>query len=308
MGDAVLALLPLYALALYFYGVRSLVNMALSVLVCLISDWLCQRLAGRKQGLADLSPIVTGMLIPLMLPASIGYPVIVMADLFAILVIKHPFGGLGQNLFNPAAGGIAFVAITWPQQVFSYPNPLEYPPLLGEVTRLANSPASRLKLGTAPSQEFLDLLIGDAAGPMGTTHILVLLACLLFLIARKAVSGRAVLAFLASSGLFAFLFPRIGGDRLQSIWCELLSGALLFGAIFLLGDPTTSPKRESSKVIYAAVAGVVTMLFRYFGVFEEGIFFAVLLMNAFVWPIDMKVEEYHSKQRRKRLEKKPKKV
>ncbi len=309
MGDAVLALLPLYFMACFFYGPRAAALGILSVLVCFVSDLLCQKLAGRKIGVIDLSPVVTGLIIPLLLPASIPYSIVVVADLFAILVIKQPFGGLGQNIFNPAAGGLAFVTITWPNLVFRYTAPFEKLPLFGEITaRLVASPAYQLKMGGIPYRDFTDMLFGNFPGPMGATNILVLATCLIFLVVRKSANGKAALAFLGTVTVFAFVFPRIDGARLQSVFYELCSGILLFGVVFFLNDPATSPKREASKIIYAAIAGAVTMLYRYFGGFEEGMVFAILLMNAFAWGIDMCCEQWISRERRKRLEKKSEKL
>lgn len=299
MGDMIIALIPLYFMAYYFYGPRSLFLGLLSVLVCTLSDILCTMLARRKVGVIDLSPVITGMLIPLLLPASVGISLIVSAGLFAILVVKQPFGGLGQNIFNPAAAGIAFVTVTWPAQVFAYPVPLE------GLERLVTSPGYKImSSGGVPTYDGLDLLLGNFPGPMGATNILVLLTCLLFLMVRKTNNGKMAGAFLGSCALYAFLFPRINGGRLESVYYELVSGALVFAAIFLISDPATSPKRESSKVVYAAIAGLVTMLFRRFGGFEESVFFVILIMNAFVFLIDMKSEEIHSQLRRSRREEK----
>lgn len=125
MGDMVISLVPLYLMAYFFYGSRTLVLGAVSVITCTVLDFLCTFLSSRRVGILDLSPVVTGLLIPLMLPASIGFTPVIAADLFAIGVIKQPFGGLGQNIFNPAAGGVAFAVLTWSDSVFRYPVPIE---------------------------------------------------------------------------------------------------------------------------------------------------------------------------------------
>ena len=125
MGDMVISLVPLYLMAYFFYGSRTLVLGAVSVITCTVLDFLCTFLSIRRVGILDLSPVVTGLLIPLMLPASIGFTPVIAADLFAIGVIKQPFGGLGQNIFNPAAGGVAFAVLTWSDSVFRYPVPIE---------------------------------------------------------------------------------------------------------------------------------------------------------------------------------------
>lgn len=303
MLDAIAVTVPLYFLSLFYYGARSILLMLLSVFVCWVCDISCRLAAGRKITTADLSPVVTGMLIPLMLPASIDFKIVALAGIFAIVVVKQPFGGAGQNMFNPAAAGIAFVCVSFPEKVFSYPMPLDKPELwTGAVTKLVNSPLARLRMNTPPSGAFLDTMLGNFPGPMGTTHILVLLSCLLFLCVRKTASFKTTITFLGTCALFAFIFPRIPGERLDSVFYELVGGSLLFGSIFLLSDPVTSPKRDASKIICAAVTAVVTMLFRYFGGYEEEIFFAILLVNSSVWLIDIRLENYISERRHSRLE------
>lgn len=296
MGDVVIVLIPLYLMACFFYGRRVLLLGALSVLVCTVLDFLCTFVSSRRVGVLDLSPVVTGLLIPLMLPASIGFTVVIAADLFAIGVVKQPFGGLGQNIFNPAAGGVAFAILTWPDAVFRYPVPIES--LGSTAARLVSSPAASLRLGATPNYPLTDLFLGIYPGPMGATGVLILLACLGYLVIRRTVRIQPTLAFLGTAALTAFCFPRITTGRLQSVVFELSSGLLLFGAIFLINDPATSPKSWITRTIYGAVAGFVVMIFRYLGAYEEGLVFAVLLMNAFSLYIDMRYEKIRHRERR----------
>ena len=227
---------------------------------------------------ADLSPVVTGLVIAMLLPASILYYVPAAAGLFAILVVKQPFGGTGNNLFNPAAAGFAFVAVCWPQLVFHYPQPLERLEATGEVTaRLMEGSAHTLKLGGIPSIDWQELLLGNFAGPMGATHILVMATCLIFLLARKTADWRIPLGFVFSAAVFSFFFSRIPTSPLNS-GC--------FAAIYMITDPVTSPKTGWGRFLYGLLAGLFTMLFRYYGGFEQGGMFAVLFCNALAFAID----------------------
>ncbi len=303
MGDAIIALLPLYLMAYYFYGLRALALGGVSVVTCVVADLLCVLLRGEKPNPRDFSPIVTGMIIPLMLPANIDYAIVVIGGLFAILFVKQPFGGVGQNLFNPAAGAFALMAISWPEKVFLYPEPLTRLAAFGETaTKLAEGPAHALKLGGVPVINALDMMTGNFAGPMGATNILVLATCLIYLIFRRTVSWQTPVTFLATSALLAGLFPRVPTSALNSVVLELLSGTLMFGAVFLLTDPVTSPKRGLSKYIYGIVAAVVTMMFRRFGGYEQTVMFAVLLMNALAPVIDRLSESILRILRRVHLE------
>lgn len=281
MGDVILALLPLYVIGVCFYGIRVFVTMILSVLSCWLCDMLCSLLRRRFFNFRDFSGIVTGLIIPLMMPASVPYYVVVLSGVFAIAAVKHPFGGTGENLFNPAAGGVAFAAACWPQKFFAYPLPFSTLPLWNtESVITAPSTAYTLKVGGLPSADLGDMLLGLVAGPVGTVSILVLLACLVYLAIRRTIPLVQPVCFLLAVALLAFLFPRADISRTYSVAYEMMSGSLVFGAVFMLTDPVTSPKRPLSRALYGFVTGVVTMLFRHFGAFEHGFAFALLIMNA----------------------------
>lgn len=301
MGDAVLVLLILYAMAFFYYGWRASALGAFSVAVTYCADMLCVLAAGKRPNLRDLSPLVTGMLIPLFMPASIPYGAVAVAAVVAIVAAKHPFGGVGHNVFNPAAAGLAFATICYSEAMFSYPLPLQkLPVILGETEVTGGvSAAFTLMLGGVPKDELLDMALGNFAGPMGATNILVILACLLYLVFRNTVRWEMPAAFFATVSLYAFCFPRVRAGRLESVALELVSGMLLLGGVMMLGDPVTTPKRDLSKVAYGVVSGVMVMLFRSFGNLEEGFPFAILLMNAAVWGFDMLGERVYSILRRR---------
>lgn len=302
MSDMIILLLVLCVLAFLYYGGRALIVCAVSVVTAVVCDALCTLIRGRRPNPRDLSPVVTGLIIALTMPATIPYYVVAAAVVFAIAIVKHPFGGTGQNLFNPAAAGFSFAAICWPGLVFMYPMPFDRIPAFGEVTALLyQNPAFVLKVGGVPANNLTDLLFGNYPGPMGATNILVILACLVYLIFRHTVRWQLPLPFLAACAAVALLFPR-AGTGLQAVFYELMSGTLLFGAVFVLTDPVTSPKRDSSMAVYGVFAGVVAMLFRYFGGYEESMPFAVLIANAFVPLIDRYNESLHRAIRRKHLE------
>lgn len=300
MSDAIIAMLPLYAMTFYFYGARSLVLLVISVSVCFGADWLCTIFARRVPNVRDYSPIVTGMIIPLLMPASIEYHIIIIAALFAILIVKHPFGGVGQNIFNPAVGGVAFAMVSWPQKMFQYPIPFESLPLSSTVTvKLVNSPAYALMLGGVPHHDKLDMLLGNVAGPMGATNILVLLTCLLFLVVRNAGMIKMTAGFFAGAIGVALLFPRAMLDPISSVLYELMTGYTVISAVFLVNDPVTSPKRSETKLLYGVICGVVGIGFRHLGRYEDSMLFAILIMNTTVWMLDYAGELYAHKLRRK---------
>ena len=303
MSDTIIALLPLYAMATYFYGTRAIVLGLVGFLTASISDALCILLSGKVPRLRDLSAAVTGLIIPLLFPASVRYSVVVVAVLFAIVVAKQPFGGVGENIFNPAAAGAAFAMVCWPSDVFTYPVPFERLPLwitADTAFRTAASPAKALALGGVPTNDLLDMLLGNVPGPMGAVNILVLLTCLLYLVVRRDVHPEVTLSFLAGAALTALFFPRAAG--FSAVLYELMSGMLLFGAVFMVNDPVTSPKRLVPMIVYGGVTGVASILFRHLGGFEESMIFALLVMNSTVWLLDLWGEHMARIRRRKERE------
>ncbi len=301
MLDVIVALVPLYIMAYLYYGFRTVFLGVTGIVTCLISSWICSLISAKKINFYDLSPIVTGMLIPLLLPASIEYSIVICASLFAVVVVKYPFGGSGCNFFNPTAAAIAFAAFCWPSKIFSYTQPLEKLPLFENITATVQSPAYLIKSGALPNLDATDLLLGNFAGPMGAPYVLVLIACFLFLLFRRVVNLGSTLSFFAAAALMFTLFPRISSDNIPTLLIEFSSGSIVLGGIFLVNDPATSPKRNIPKFIYGFFIGIVTVLFRYYGGFEQGVMFAVLLANIFSPTLDILYEKLIYYVRRVRI-------
>ena len=301
MGDAVVTLAALYFMAMCYHGYRAVLLGLLSVAVCWGADALCVALRGRRVNLRDFSPVVTGMIIPLMMPANIPYHVVVTAGLFAILVVKQPFGGLGSNLFNPAAGGIAFATVCWSDLMFSYPLPSSGINFFGPVSATtSSSTAYTLYVGGVPIEDATSVLLGQLAGPMGATGVLVICACLLYLLVRGTVRYQQSLLLLFTAAVLNFLFPRVAADGLTSAFYEVMATPVLFCAAFMFTDPVTSPGRNLGKALYGVVGGVVMFLFSRFGGYEQTTVFAILLMNAVSPVLDSLAEWKVMKERRMR--------
>ncbi|MBQ8731277.1 MAG: RnfABCDGE type electron transport complex subunit D [Oscillospiraceae bacterium] len=289
--DVLVALLPLYGMGYYYYGIR-VVLMGLFVSAILyVTDLICVRISGRKPDFLDFSSVVTGLILVLCLPASVPFWVPVLGGMFAIIVVKQVFGGFSNNIFNPAAVGFCLAALCWPIRLFRYPIPLEGmdSSIFADINPalLSTAPANRLYGGGLPvNLSPLDIFLGNFAGPVGATSILVILACFVFLLVRRAVSFRIPLAIIGAGALFVLIFPRTGGDRLEAVFYELCSGLFLFGAIYMATDPVTSSKTPTGQWLYGAGVGILAMLFRYFGAYEIGMPFAIVIMNAFSYFLD----------------------
>ena len=300
MVDVIIALIPLYAMATYFYGKRALVLGAFSVVAAVLVDFICSAVSHNVPNIRDHSNVITGLIIPLLMPASVRFEIVFVAVLFAIAVVKHPFGGVGQNIFNPAAAGVAFATVCFPRSVFLYPVPFNpLPVILEERVRLVFSPAYALKLGGIPYNDPLDMLLGNYPGPMGATNILVLITCLLFLAVRRSISFSMPVSYIAGFSLVASLYPRAMVSPVQSVYYELMSGIVLITAVFLINDPVTSPKRQWVRIVYGFAAGALCMIFRAIGRYEESTLFALLIMNAAVWSFDMFGERINHRFRRR---------
>ena len=301
--DMLLSLIGIYIICIYYYGPRAAVLGAASALTAVLCDWLFLLFSRRRIYITDFSPIITGLILPLLMPASIPFYVPVLAAVFGIIVAKGAFGGVGHNVFNPAAAGFAFVSIAFSDLIFSYPvpNPQAPLPMFPVDVPTAASPAFTLNVGGIPAYEIGEMLLGDYSGPMGATNILVILACLLYLIFRRTIRWETPVFFLLTASLLAFAFPRAQFTGTDSVMYEMMSGMILFGGVFMLEDPVTSPVRDWSKILYGMLAAAIVMLFRHIGRFEEGFIYALLIMNATVWGFDMAGERVASKIRRTQL-------
>lgn len=301
--DVIIALLPLYAMATYFYGKRAIVLGLFSAAITTVLDMLFVAFRHRVPNIRDHSALVTGLIIPLLMPASSRFDVVAIAAVFAMAIAKHPFGGVGHNIFNPAVAGIAFVSVCFPRSMFSYPVPFDVLPInITERIRLVAAPARSLALGGVPALAPLDMLLGNFPGPMGATNILVLITCLLFLAVRRSVSISLTASYIVGFSFVAAFWPRAMLTPELSVFYELTSGIALITAVFLINDPVTSPKRLESKVIYGLLTGIFCMVLRKIGRYEESILFALLIMNAAVWIIDMLGERIAHSIRRIKIE------
>lgn len=280
--DTAIALAPPFFMACFYYGLRSLAVGAVTVAAAILTNGLCSLLSGKGLAWWDASPLVSGMIIALLMPASVPFYVPVTAAIFAMVVVKFPFGGTGNNLFNPAAGGLCFAIICFGELICSYPVPLEPLPITvdGSV-KLVQGAAALLKMGAVPSLSTQQLMLGNFAGPMGATNLLVLGACLVYLLVRRTVQWYVPATYLATVSLFAGLIHHEDLSYWQSIVLELVAGGLMFAAVYMLTEPVTLPKRPMARLMYALLAGTLTMLFRYYGAVTFSAPFALLLCNAF---------------------------
>lgn len=290
MIDTSIALLPILVISTYFYGLRVLVMAGIGVAAAVATDYLCllfqKEYRWKKY---DYSAFIAGLTYVLMLPASAPYWLVVFGVVFAVAVVRHPFGGHYNTLFNPAMTAFAFVTICWTDLVTHYPAPFQQLPLTPTVdVPLNSSPAYRLMLGGANSMDVLDALLGNFNGPMGTTCIAVLLCCGLYLAVRRTIIWQIPAAALGVVGLAAWFFPRVNASHEISLLMELTSGVLLFAVIFVAAMDNGEIETAAGKWICGLILGGLVVLFRQLSKIELVAPFAIIIINT----IDNRCDSY----------------
>ena len=284
---------PLLFVSCYLYGLRPLLLCGFALLMGNLCDRLISLLRRRVYRPGDYSNESFALVIALLMPATVDWYVLAAAILAGALIGKEVFGGYGSYPFHPAAVGYAVAAVSWPEQVFRYPAPYANIPLWDASGVATSSTISdTLRSGGLINISALSLVLGEYAAPMGTGAAIVLVACGLFLWMQKDVRLSASLSFLITAGLIVFFFPRQLGltegtaftaglvFRLRCVRDEMLTGAMLFSAVFLLNEPYTCAHHRLGRILYGVMVGAFTMGFRYFGVYETGVCFAILAVNS----------------------------
>ncbi len=276
MWSVVLALVPAVIMSIYLFGLAALHLIIVSISVAILSEALCQKLMRRKITVDDGSAVVAGLLLAMVLPPHLPWWMVAVGSFFALVIVKQLFGGLGNNIFNPALAGRAFLLASFPIYMTSWVRPFD-----------AVSCATPLAIvkenlsGTIPT--LWDLFIGKTAGSLGETSILALLIGAGFLFWRKIISWHIPLTFTGTVALLSWVF---GQDPLFSI----LAGGLILGAFFMAVDPVTSPMTAKGQIIFGIGCGIITVVIRGWGGYPEGVCYSILLMNALVPLIDRYVK------------------
>lgn len=293
---------PLLCVSCYLYGLRPLLLCGFAVLMGNLCDRLISLLRRRVYQAGDYSNESFALVITLLMPATVDWYVLAAAILAGALIGKEVFGGYGSYPFHPAAVGYAVAAVSWPEQVFRYPQPYTNIPLWDATgVPVSSTISDTLRSGGSLNISVISLGLGEYAAPMGTGAALILLACGLFLWLQKDVRLGASVSFVVTCALIAFLFPRQVGVngvdialRLQCVRDELLTGAILFSAVFLINEPYTCVHHRMGRVLYGVLVGVVSMGFRYYGVYETGVCFALLAVNSVsAWIDRTEAKLYH---------------
>ena len=288
MLDVVIALAPALAVGVLFQGPRAGLVAAVCVVSALLGEWLTGLLPRGRNTLPDGSALVTGLLLSLTLPASVPYYAAAIGGLFATVVVKGLCGGIGQNAFNPALGARAFLMLFFPACLTRFP---AFGPALplGELSPAdvvtGATPLHYMQMPALPDASLLDLFLGRAGGCIGEVSALALLLGGGWLLFRRVISIRIPAAYLGTAAVLTLAFFK-GDSPLLWMAYSLLSGGVLLGAVFMATDYATSPVGPAAQAVYGVGCGILTVVFRYTGLFPEGVTYAILMMNAAAWLLD----------------------
>lgn len=285
-----IALVPALLCSFISFGVGAIITTAISVASCVFFEWAINKfmLKNPKCTVCDGSAILTGILLAFNMPSNIQPWIIIVGALFAIGVVKMTFGGLGCNLFNPALAGRAFLLISFPVDMTTWPVPGQGFGTYLDATTGA-TPLSIMKaafksgnpemLNDLPS--FQDMLLGNTGGCLGEVCAAALILGLIILLVKKVITWHIPVSILLTVAVFSGLL-NLANPVYANPLVELMSGGLLLGAIFMATDYVTSPMSKNGQLVYGVAIGLLTVIIRAYGAYPEGMSFAILIMNAFV--------------------------
>ncbi len=285
MRDVVIAMIPAVIVSILFYGWSELLVLGVSVASCVLLEFLITKYLLKKTcTICDMSAVVTGILLALNLPSTTPWWVVFIGAVFAIGVAKMTFGGLGQNLFNPAIAGRVFLLISFPTYMTDWTRPQGF--VGGGLDALSGAtPLGLAKEGGVAAVEgldYMDMLFYNIGGSAGELSAIAILIGFVYLLVRKVIRPYITLSILATVAIFSGIFWGINPEQFTDPVFNLLTGGLLLGSVFMATDYVTSPMSNLGGIIYGVGIGVITMLIRYFGAYPEGVSFAILIMNSVV--------------------------
>nr|WP_024835588.1 RnfABCDGE type electron transport complex subunit D [Clostridium sp. 12(A)] len=268
MFDVAIALIPASAYGVYQFGIKAALILFISVISCVLSEYVYQSLMDRPVTVSDGSALVTGMILGLNMPPSISLWIPFLGGIFAIIVVKQLYGGIGQNFMNPALAARCFLLISFAGEMttFTYHDAVVSP-----------TPLAALKAGQ--SVDLTAMFIGKIPGSMGEVSVIALLIGAVYMLIRKVITLRIPAAYLITFALFVFIF---GQQDISYVLAHLCGGGVIFGAFFMATDYSSSPITSKGQILFGILLGILTGLFRLFGGSPEGVSYAIILSNLLV--------------------------
>lgn len=292
MQDVIIALIPAGLFGVYNFGIHALMVIAVTVLACVLTEYLFCRFMKKPNSAADCSAVVTGILLAYNVPSDFPLWMSALGGIFAILVVKMLFGGLGQNFMNPALAARAFLLISFPVRMTSFAVEKIASPGMADYIQngaiaidgvTGATPLAALKAGE--SVDLLKMFIGNIGGTIGETSAIAILIGAAYLVVKKVISLRIPLTYIVTVAVFALIFGGRGFD-ITYMMGHILGGGLLLGAFFMATDYVTSPVTPKGQIVFGICLGLLTGLFRIFGGTAEGVSYAIIFCNLLVPIID----------------------
>ncbi len=280
-------MLALNVMAFYYYGLRAVIVTLISVGVSLLTEYICCQIVKKRFRLVDTSPIMSGMILALLMPASVPYKVVIFAAVFMIAVCKFAFGGNNNLIFSPAAVAYAFCALTWPNSVLRYPAPVPF----GSLTLSSEVPDVMVRSFThnvdvsLSSASYLDIIWGKLAGPMGTSCVLIILICAVSLYFFRDIPPSVFFSAVASNTLLFVLFP-ISASGWTAAMYSVITGSFMFVLVFMACDLRFVPRRSFAQALYGIAFSTVSFVLRKYCGFENSAVFGFLIASVFSSELD----------------------
>ena len=265
--DVAIAMLPATAFGVFQFGLHALLVLIVTIAACVLSEYVFEKITKRPCTISDFSAVVTGMILALNMPPEIALWIPALGGVFAIIVVKQLYGGLGQNFMNPALAARCFLLISFTGQMSAF--------TLDGWT--GATPLAVLKAGE--SVDVAAMFIGKIPGTIGEVSVIALLIGAAYLVVKKVISLRIPVTYILTTAVFVFIF---GQQDLNYVLAHLCGGGLIFGAFFMATDYVTSPITPKGQIVFGILLGILTGLFRIFGGSAEGVSYAIIISNLLV--------------------------
>lgn len=277
MLDVIIALMPALIAGVFVFGMRALIVALICVISSAAAEYIWCRILKKPNSTGDLSAVVTGLILALNVPASLPLWMAVIGSVFAIIIVKQFFGGIGHNFMNPALGARAFLMASWALAMTRWYTPGTHLPLFGVPDAVTS--ATPLVASSADKFSYLTLFLGNHGGCIGETSALAILIGAAYLVIRRVIRLRVPLIFIGTVAVGTWIFGGSGGLFTGDPLYQILSGGLMLGACFMATDYTTSPTTPKGQIVFALGCGIITVLIRIWGGYPEGVSYSILLMN-----------------------------
>ncbi|MEA4828213.1 MAG: RnfABCDGE type electron transport complex subunit D [Clostridium sp.] len=285
MRDVIIALLPATVAGIYFFKLPAVLVILTAVISCVASEWVWCKLTKGTNTTKDLSAVVTGLLLAFNVPPSIPVWMVVIGSIFTMIVVKALFGGIGQNIVNPALAGRAFLLASYPVAMTTWTNPVDGTTGATPLAILKGAEATGAQLPSL-AQAFM----GQVGGCIGETSAIALLIGFAYLLYRRVITWHIPVFYLGTILVLGTIMGRGDLGAMAGLY-EIMVGGVMLGGIFMATDYTTSPMTTKGKIIFAVAAGALAMIIRMWGGYPEGCSYSILIMNLFVPLIDKYVKQ-----------------